>query len=52
MYILMGILGSQGVIYMVEWFGEVPKAARLTIISLSAALISGGLYIWKEKQKK
>lgn len=49
MHILMGILGSQGVIYMVEWFGEVTQAARLAIISMSAALISAGLWVWKRR---
>ena len=48
MIVLFSVLASRGVLEIVEWFGEVTGVARYVILSLSAALLSTVLSIWKE----
>lgn len=47
MTVLFSVLGSRGVLEIVEWFGEVEGAARYVILGLSALLLSTMLTIWK-----
>lgn len=51
MHIVIGILASQGVLAMVQWFGEVPIVARYLIIAMSGALSSIALWAWRRKHE-
>ena len=51
MHVVIGILASQGVLAMVQWFGEVPTVARYVIIAMSAAIVSGAMWMWREGRR-
>lgn len=52
MHIVVSVLASQGVLEMVQWFGEVPTVARYVILAMSSALVTIALYFWRGKHER